>query len=340
MSVTIYDVANKAGVSISTVSRVLNKNPNVLEETRQRVLKVIAELGFKPSSIARGLVGHHTNLIQVLFSWQNRQFDFRNNWYVSLLNGFNATIQKNGYGLMVNTIAGIFEPEEIYATVFRNASDGILVVSPFLEEKDILGMNRNAVPMVLVGHRIESDEIDYVDSDNQTAAEQIVDHLAGLGHKRIAIITGPMKGSSDTADRLNGYKNAMKKHGFLVPSEYIVEGNFNKVTGALATEKLLALPERPTAIFCCDDLMAMGAWDTVEKKGLEVGKDVSLVGFDDIEEASHVPYSLTTVRQDYHNLSTQATLLLLEKIKSPDKWKPKHLLLPTQLIARDSTGPV
>jgi DNA-binding LacI/PurR family transcriptional regulator len=277
-------------------------------------------------------------LIQVLFSWQNRQFDFKNNWYVSLLNGFNSAIQEHGYGLMVNTVAGVFDPEEVYATVFRNSSDGILVVSPYLEEKDILRMNQNAVPMVLVGHRIQSAEVDYVDSDNEAAAAEVVEHLVGLGHKKIAFVSGPMKGSADSTDRLKGYQGAMKKHGLQVQVEYIVEGDFTEANGALATEKLLALKERPTAIFCCDDLMALGAWNTIERKGLRVGKDISLVGFDDIEEASKAPYSLTTVRQDLINMSTQSTLLLLEKIKNPGKWKSRHVLLPTQLIVRNSTG--
>ena len=120
--------------------------------------------------------------------------------------------------------------------------------------------------------------------------------------------------------------------------EYIVEGDFTKVNGAAAAEKLLALKDHPTAIFCCDDLMALGAWDVIEKKGLKVGKDISLAGFDDIEEASIAPYSLTTMRQDFNELSTQAVGLLLKKIKNSDDWKPQHILLPTQLIVRRSTG--
>jgi LacI family transcriptional regulator len=335
---TIYDVADKAGVSISTVSRVLNKNPNVLEETRQKVLKVIEELDFKPSSMARNLVAKQSNVIQVLFSWVDKKCDFRNHWYVSILNGVNETVHENGYGLMVNTVAGIFDPQEIYEKVFRNAMDGMLVISPYLEDKDIARMNASLVPLVLLGHRIPNLQIDSVDSDNVGAAHQVIDHLVGLGHKRIGFISGPVKYNTDSADRLLGFQEAMKKHGLSIPAGYMVEGRFNKETGAEAAKKFLALSPRPTAIFSSDDLMAMGAWDEFEKAGLKVGKDISIVGFDDIPEASMEPYQLTTVKQDYYKMSVTGTNILIEKIKNSQGWKPRKVLIPVQLIIRNSVG--
>jgi LacI family transcriptional regulator len=335
---TIYDVADKAGVSISTVSRVLNKNPNVLEETRQKVLKAIEEMDFKPSSLARGLVAKQSNLIQVLFSWFDKKCDFRNHWYVSILNGVNETVHEHGYGLMVNTVAGIFDPQEIYEKVFRNAMDGMLVISPYLEDKDIMRMNKSSVPLVLLGHRVPNLQIDSVDSDNIGAANQAIDYLVGLGHKRIGFISGPVEYNSDSADRLSGFKDAMKKHGLPIPEGYVLHGHFSKASGAEAAKKFLALSPRPTAIFSSDDLMAMGAWDEFEKAGLKIGKDISIIGFDDIPEASMEPYALTTMRQDYNQMSITATNILIEKIKSPEGWQPKKVLIPVQMSVRRSTG--
>ena len=338
MASTIYDVAHMAGVSISTVSRVLNNNPSVLDETRQKVLKAIAELEFKPNPIARGLVVKQSNIIELLFSWFGPRMDFRSHWYVEILNGVNEIVQENQFGLLVNTIAGSMGAPEIDQKIFRNAIDGILMISPFLKEEEILRVMDRRVPIVLVGHRAEDERIDFVDSDNVGAAAQVVDYFAELGHKHIACITGPTLVSGDAIDRLKGFEQGMKKRGLPIPSGYIQEGQFNKDSGSKAMEKLLLQSPRPTAVFVSDDAMGQGAWDAIEKAGLKVGKDIALVGFDDAPEASLPPYSLTTLKQDFRKLAMEATRLLIDKIHHPDDWKPRHLLLPTPLIIRKSSG--
>jgi LacI family transcriptional regulator len=345
MAITIYDVAQKAGVSISTVSRVLNNNPNVLEDTRQKVLKSIEELQFKPNPIARGLVVKQTNMIEVLFSWAGPvfnmagyQFNLQSAWYVGMLNGINEVVQEKHYGLLINTISGVFDPQEVYRRVFHNAVDGVLMVSPYLEEKDVIQLIGSRVPVVLIGYRTDDPRADYVDSDNRGAAEQAVDHLVGLGHKKIACISGQVRTSRNAADRLKGFREGMAKHGLFIPEDYIVEGDFLKASGVEGMKKLLALKDRPTAVFASNDLMALGAWDVIEEAGLTVGKDIALVGFDDIAEAFAPPYSLTTLRQDNRTISMEATRILIEKINHPENWKPRQLLVPTQLIVRQSCG--
>ncbi|HJT24228.1 MAG TPA: LacI family DNA-binding transcriptional regulator [bacterium] len=345
MNVTIYDVAEKAGVSISTVSRVLNNNPNVLEDTRQKVLKAIDDLQFKPNPIARGLVVKQTNLIEVFFSWagpvfsmEGYQFNLQSAWYVGLLNGINDVVQEKQYGLLINTISGVFDPQEVYRKVSSKAVDGVLLVSPYLEEKDVLRMMNQRIPMVLIGYRTNDPGVDFVDSDNKGAAVQMVDYLVGLGHKKIACIAGQVKTSRNAADRLEGFKEACLKHGLALADDYIAEGDFLKPSGAQAMRKLMALADRPTAVFASNDLMGLGAWDAAEEMGLTVGKDVALVGFDDITESNAPPYSLTTVRQDYRTMSVEATRMLIDKIGHPDNWKPKQVLVPTQLVVRQSSG--
>lgn len=345
MAITIYDVAQKSGVSISTVSRVLNNNPNVQEDTRRKVLKAIAELNFKPNPIARGLVVKQTNLIEVFFSWAGPvfnlagyQFNLQSYWYMGILNGVNEVVQEKKYGLLINTISGIFDPQEVYRKVFHNAVDGVLMVSPYLEEEDLLQMKENRVPIVFIGYRTEDKGVDFVDADNVGAAVAVVDHLTGLGHKKIAFISGQVKTSRNAADRLEGFHKAMKAHGLKVPPEYLGEGDFLKKSGSEAMKKFLALPDRPTAVFASNDLMALGAWDAIEEAGLTVGKDIALVGFDDITEAFTPPYSLTTVRQDFRTISVEAARLLIDKIQSGGHWTPKQMLVPTQLITRQSCG--
>jgi DNA-binding LacI/PurR family transcriptional regulator len=338
MAITIYDVAQKAGVSISTVSRVLNNNPNVQEDTRQKVLQSIAELKFKPNPIARGLVVKQTNLIEVFFSWSGYQFNLQSAWYVGLLNGINEVVQENQYGLLINTIAGVFDPQEVYRKVYHNALDGVLMVSPYLEEKDVLQMMDQRIPVVLIGYRTDDPRMDYVDSDNVHAAVQMVDHLVQLGHQKIAFISGQTGTSRNALDRLKGFQQAMKKNNLPIPEGYIVDGNFLRDSGAEGMKKLLALSQRPTAVFASNDLMALGAWDAAEETGLTVGGDIAIVGFDDITEAFTPPYSLTTIRQDYRTISVEATRILLDKIKKPNHGNPRQVLVPTQLIVRQSCG--
>ena len=337
---TIYDVAYKAGVSISTVSRVLNGSISVLDETREKVLKTVSDLKFKPSAFARSLVVKQVNLIQVCFSWSSGQYriNLENPWYLELLNGINQVVQKKGYGLLINTLSGVFDPQEVYRRVSRNAVDGILLVSPYLKEEELVQIKNYPVPVVLIGCRVTDPQIDYVDSDNSKAVAEVVDHLVGLGHEKIACITGEVEISRDAAERLVEFKSSMKRHGLEVPSSYLVSGDFSRESGSKAAGRLLNLRKKPTAIFACNDLMAIGAWDKIREAELTAGKDIALVGFDDIGLASKKPYSLTTVKQDFRAISTQATELLINKMRNPNEWKAHQVQVPTQLIVRRSSG--
>jgi len=336
--VTIYDVAYKSGVSISTVSRVLNNNLTVQEDLRQRVQRAVKELGFQPNPIARGLVMKRTKLIEVCFSWSGYRIDLENPWYFGILNGVNQVAQDSQYGLVISTLSGIFDPQEICRRILSNTVDGVLMVSPYLTKKGILDMVDSRVPIVLAGCRVDENAMDYVDSDNLRGAEQAIRHLARLGHRKIACITGEGEFSLNSMDRLEGSLRAAQDLGLSIPDPYIVRGDFGRTSGTKAAEALLALSDPPTAIFAFNDLMALGAWDAVQKAGLTIGRDISLVGFDDIPAASQAPYSLTTIRQDFQAISLEASKLLIEKTCNPDGHRPRKLLLPTQLVERRSCG--
>lgn len=337
--VTIYDVAFKAGVSISTVSRALNHSSGVLDETRQKVMSAAAELEFKPNPIARSLVVKQVNLIQVCFSWSSgqHQINLENPWYLELLNGINEVAQEREYGLLINTLSGVFDPQEVYRRVSRNAVDGILLVSPYLTEEDFIQVKNYPVPVVLIGCRVNDPKMDFVDSDNSGAVDEVVNHLTTRGHRKIACITGEVEISADAAERLEEFQKAMKQRGLALPENYIVKGDFSKESGYKATKQLMSLREKPTAIFASNDLMALGAWSALEEGGFNVGKNIALVGFDDIPLASRSPYSLTTIKQDFRAISTQAAELLIEKMQNPDIWKARQIRVPTQLVVRQSS---
>lgn len=337
--VTIYDVAAKAGVSISTVSRVLNNSSGFLEETRQKVTSAAAELGFKPNPIARSLVVKQVNLIQVCFSWSSDQYqvNLENPWYLELLNGINQVAQEREYGLLINTLSGVFDPQEVYKRVSRNAVDGILLVSPYLSEEDLLQVKNYPVPVVLIGCHVNDPQMDFVDSDNSKAVDEVASHLTAMGHRKIACITGEIKISADAAERLENFQGALKQRGLALPESYVVKGDFSRESGYKAMKQLMGLEEKPTAVFASNDLMALGAWEAIGEGGKKVGKDIALVGFDDIPLASRSPYSLTTVRQDFKAISTQAAELLIEKMRNPGLWKAQQIRVPTQLVVRQSS---
>lgn len=337
-SATIYDVADRAKVSISTVSRVLNGKTHIKEKTRQRIQSAIADLNFISDPIGRGLVAKQFNLIEVCFSWSSVRINLENEWYTELLNGINEVVQEKRFGLMINTISGVFDLAEVQRRVIRDTVDGILMVSPYLKEEEMRRIKDLQVPMVVIGCRVRDPGVDYVDSDNQGAVAGVVAHLAGKGHRKIACITGEVEISGDAADRLKEFRGAMERHGLAVPEAYVVGGDFSKGSGERAMQKLLALKSRPTAVFACNDHMAIGAWDAAVSAGLKIGKDIALVGFDDITPASTPPYSLTTVKQDFRAISTRATQLLIEKIQTGKTWKPRQVQVPTQLVVRKSCG--
>lgn len=335
---TIYDVAKKAGVSISTVSRVLNNNPNVLHETRQRVLKVIRELNFKPNPIARGLVVRQTNALEVFLSWPGYNLDFSNSWYMALLSGVNDVARENHYGLFINTVAGDFDPHEIYEKAFYSIVDGVLLAAPLVPPDELVAKLRTeTLPFVLCSYQVDDPGIDWVDCDNVEGARQMALHLTGLGYSRIAMIAGPAAVSTNAKQRLEGFQKGMQEAGRELSD--VVYSDFTEEGGFAAMKKLLAASKRPEAVFCANDSMAFGAVRACREEGLRVGEDIAITGFDNLKESEWEQYQLTTVEQDVRAVSREATKLLVEKIRSDRRfWKPRHILTPVRLVIRNSCG--
>lgn len=336
---TIYDVARSAGVSISTVSRVLNGHASVLSETRERVQRAVKELDFKPNPIARGLVVKHTNVFEVFFSWPGYQLNFDDSWYMSLLTGISEAARESQYGVLINTLAGPFDRTESYERAFGGIVDGLLLLAPRLEEGMVERILKERVPVVLANCRSQNPGLDWVDTDNAGGAALVVEHLASLGHRRLAVVTGPMDISENATARLKGFEEKASALGLSVPDAYRVEGDFTEASGAQALDQLMGLREPPTAVFSCNDSMALGIVRALRKRGLTPGKDLAVVGYDNIHEAGFPEVGLTTVDAQTSVLGNQVAHLLVQKIQAPPgSWKPQQKVVPVRLVVRASSG--
>jgi LacI family transcriptional regulator len=337
---TIYDVARNAGVSISTVSRVLNGHSSVLVETRERVQRAVQELDFKPNPIARGLVVKHTNVFEVFFSWPGYTLNFYNSWYMSLLTGISEVARESQYGVLINTLVGPFDRTESYEKAFGGILDGLLLLAPRLEPFMTERILKERMPVVIANCRSDEPKLDWVDTDNSGGAALVVEHFAALGHTKIAIVTGPIDISENAAERLRGFDEKMESLGLKVPEGYRVEGDFTEESGSKAMDQLMGLTAPPTAVFVCNDSMALGVVRSLRKSGRTPGKEVSVAGYDNIHEAAFPDYGLTTVDAQTPLIGREVAKVLVQKIKNAGgPWTPQHIVVPVKLVVRTSSGP-
>lgn len=330
--VTIVDVAQKAGVSLGTVSRVINNDVHVAPETRERVLAVTKELGYVANRQARGLKGSKTNIIGMLVP------DLGTGYIGEIIHGIDAELALSQLDLMLFTTHRTAIKEATYvANMVQGMVDGLLLVLP-RNPADYMGtLTRRNFPFVLIDHQGIGAPCPAVGASNWQGAYNATEHLIKLGHKRIGFITGWMDLGA-ASDRLEGYKSALHVHHIPEDPSLIYEGTFFQADGYSGARVLLELASPPTAIFASNDVMAMGAMDAVRSRGLRVPEDVSILGFDDIPQAASVRPSLTTVRQPLEEMGRLATQMLLDRIKNPEK-EISRIELPTELVLRDSTMP-
>jgi len=335
-SLTLEGIAKLAGVSRSTVSRVINDHPNVRASVRERVWQVIRETGYQPDASARSLVTRRTRIVGVIIPEAVTTL-FIDPFFLHLLRGVTQTCNSQGYQLMLSLFNGPAGPEEMYRRVVRGGHlDGMVVASTRVGDRLADRLMDDDVPFVMVG-RHPNEQVHYVDIDNVAAARMAVDHLARLGHSSIGTITGPLNACSG-GDRLEGYRQALEAHRLPVDDSLIVEGDFSEESGMAAARRLLSVGV--TAIFAASDIMAVGALKVIRETGLQVPKDVALVGFDDVPIAAALQPALTTVRQPIEQLGAMAASLLLSLLESPPEGHPpaQRLILPAKLVVRESCG--
>ncbi len=333
--VTINDVAGYAGVSKKTVSRVLNKEPNVSETTLQKVKAAFIDLSYKPSPQARGLASNQSFLIGLLYDNPNKS-------YVSdIQTGALSVCNKDGYHLIIH-------PTDHESTnllnnlqnfISQSQLDGLVLTPPFSDMTALIDMlNKNQIPYVRIGATLLDTKSCCVTNNDEEAAFEITQHLISLGHTDIAFIKGhPDHNVSN--QRLAGYCKALEHNGITINKQYIVQGYFDFNSGEKSARKLLTLEQPPTAIFASNDYMAAGAMKVANQKNISVPHDLSLAGFDDAQISLHIWPSLTTVQQPIIEMTTQAVTMLIKIIRKEDIEEMQKQLNST-LVVRESTAPV
>jgi LacI family repressor for deo operon, udp, cdd, tsx, nupC, and nupG len=331
----IYEVAKRAGVSTATVSRVLSQPSVVAPATRRRVLQTVERLGYEPNSTAKNLRLLRTGKLLVTVP------DIANPFFSLILQGIEDAAQREAYAVLVGDTQHDEKREERYAMMLRRKeADGLIFLGHRLPKEAatlIRQMAPQCAPVVNGCEFSPSLGIPSVHIDNATAAYEAMDHLYGLGHRRIGIVTGPLV-SPLSRDRLQGATSRAKKQK--AEREFIVmHGDFSIESGAAAAQRLLGRKERPTAIFCFNDEMAMGVMEVARRIGIGVPELLSIVGFDDIRFARHMDPPLTTIAQPMRRIGEGAVRLLLGILAGGgDAETPESVTLPHQLVVRASTA--
>lgn len=331
---TLEDIARQAGVSRSTVSRVINNQPNVSHEVRKKVQKTIRTTGFHPNAAARSLASQRSWMLGLVLPRNTSSF-FTDPYFPYLTQGIALACNNHNYTLSLFLVDNEEDEKKISPRISRRGLlDGILLQSGQAGDKMLELLTRSSVPLVVLGRPHETAGVSYIDVDNINAARQATHHLIGLGYRRIAMITGAGT-STVSSDRREGYLKAFSDVGRMPDLSMIAEGDFSENSGYLAMQKLLHL--HPDAVFAQSDIMAVGAIKAVEEAGLKVPGDIAFVGFDDIPVASLSSVKLTTVRQPISRFGIKAVELLIDLIEKGTE-PARRLILDTELVVRDSCG--
>lgn len=330
-TVTIQDVAARAGVSAMTVSRVLNRPEHVAESTRGRVETAIQTLGYTPNALARGLRGSTRTLALVVP-------DVSNPFFTQIIRGAEEVARRRGYTVFLGNTDGSAENETQYIrTLMSHRIDGLLIVPAGGASRASLELLRDEqVPFVLIDVKVPGLEADLVVGDNEKGAAVLTEHLIGLGHRRIAFIGGDRK-LSTILEREQGYKEALRKHGIQLGSEYLIPTDFSQEEGYSAVTTLLALSEPPTALVVATNLLSISTMNALRAAGLRVPGDIALVCFEDIELASALQPFLTVMAQPSREFGRVGVEFLLDRIADPESAFQSKTLTPN-FVVRVSCG--
>jgi LacI family transcriptional regulator len=329
---TMRQIADLAGVSIATVSRVLNGRGDVSDETRDLVSRVIRENGYTANRSARGLSAGRTGLVGILVPLVYPAY------FSAILGGAAEALSERSLQIVLSPTGGEHDREVSVLDRLHGLTDGALIILPEESSEELEGLLDSGYRFVVLDPLMPLDErIPSVSAAHTSGADQAMRHLLELGHRRIAQITGP-RGWLATEDRRRGYRAALAAAGILPDQSLEVEALPEIPPGREAAEYLLDLPEPPTAIFAFNDNIAIGAVQAARSRGLRVPEDLSIVGFDDVEHATIVTPELTTVRQPLAEMGRTAVSLLIRLLER-QRFETLHVELATRLVVRDSTAP-
>ncbi|WP_330254447.1 LacI family transcriptional regulator [Nocardia sp. NBC_00565] len=326
---SIKDVAAEAGVSVATVSRALNHHPSVSPDARARVLAAVESLGYRPNVVARSLRTDQTRTLGLVIS------DLLNPYFTELARSVEEQARALGYSVIIGNADERPDLQDHHIrSLLDRRIDGLLVSPADGGSPLILDAVRAGTPMVFVDRWIPGVEVPVVRADGRAAVRDLVAHLHGLGHRKLAIIAGPAT-TTTGSERVDAFRAALAEHGIALPDAYIGQGDFQAESGHRATERFLDLPDPPEVIFAADNLMALGALDTIRARGLRIPEHIALAAFDDIPWFVHTDPPITAIAQPTGDLGRAAVRALIDRIEGRP---PRSVTLPARLVVRRSCG--
>jgi DNA-binding LacI/PurR family transcriptional regulator len=328
MVVSIKDIAKAAGVSPSTVSRALNDHPRISEETKNRVRRLAEEMEYTPSLLARSLVMRDTATIGVVITRASDPF------LTHLVTSIEEVAQEQGYSILMSS--SYTDPDrelEVIGAFHGRRTSGIIVIGSQVDTDYLQMRDRFPLPIVLTNCRTYPYS---VSTDNVAGARQAAEHLIRLGHRRIAYI-GNQRSYRTNLDRLTSCQQVLAENGIPLDERMVVDGDGTLRGGEGAVRNLLSQTQLPTAVFCFNDMTAIGVLSALQEAGVPVPEEVSIVGFDDVDYAAHCHPRLTTVRQPTDLMGQRLIHMLLELVREQEDVGPE--VLPAELVIRESTGP-
>ncbi len=338
---TMRDIARTAGGSLGTVANYFNNPDLVAEATREAIRRAIKEIDFHPHAAARSLKTNQTRrigLVPLISLEDNYSVDPGDYAFLEFLSGVNTGAAELGYDLLLSAATSPTRELTIYERlVGEHQVDGLVLLGMRPEDERVRLLCELNVPFVTFGRTKLEAEHAFVDVDGAAGLTEAVNFLVRLGHRRIAYITPP-PGLTCTAQRWEGFARAMQENGLPLVDELVEPGGFSERAGQRAMHMLLDLPQRPTAVLTANDLCAFGAMRALQSRGLQPGKDISVVGFDNIGLSAHWQPPLTTIAQPFREIGIQCAGLLIQMVTGKEKL-PQKMIAP-HLIERQSTGPI
>jgi LacI family transcriptional regulator len=331
---TLTDVARLAGVSTMTVSRAINDSGYVSPEARARVNRAIAELGYMPNVLARQLRSKRTKTLALVLT------DIANPFFTTIARGVEDAARAQGYAVMFcNTDESEAQEIEYVRVLIQRQVDGVLLVPATDSSASLQLLHKHGLPVVVLDRRLRSGGVDEVRTDSEAGAHVAVRHLLDLGHRRIAVLTGP-EAVSTAADRVAGYRRAMAEEGLEPDGELVIFGGYNETSGYEMTRRILDVRPQPTALFAANNFIAFGAIRALREAGMSTPKDMSIAVFDDLPPGWVFDPFLTVVSQPAYEIGKQAAELMLERLAGKAPAEPRTIVLPSELITRRSTAPL
>ena len=328
---TAKDVAKRAGVSIATVSRVVNNHESVSPVIRDKVLQAIEALGYRPSRAAQLLRAKRGHVIGLVIP------DIQNPFFTAVARGIEDVAYQHGYSLILCNTDEDSDKERLYLDVMRaEAVAGLILASTVQDNPQVGRFFEDGIPVVAIDRHLNDPRIDSVMVDSLRGTLKAMAHLFELGHRRIGFIGGPVT-ITTMAERRDGYLAAHQRYGVTASPELMRFGSPRLAGGHACAQELLQLASPPTALFVANNLMALGALQAIQERGLRLPQDISMVSFSDLPWSSLLHAPLTAIAQPDYELGQKAAELLLERLNQPDK-PTRHLYLPLKLIVRASTG--